>query len=187
MYEIEGWLSSPQFSALTEIADDNIRERMQSSINLIENTTRGLLGEVLVAHALGGQVTAPWDPWDVVLPSGVRLEVKTTGVVQAWSQSRLGAVSWGIAARAAWQMVDGGYVWDPLPARRSDWYIFCLHNGIKPGDTDEWTFRPVRTTEINSLAEVQRSIRARSLDRLFGPPILAFSDLMQWADEMGLL
>jgi hypothetical protein len=55
---------------------------------------------------------APWDPWDVSLPSGVKIEVKTTGVVQSWPQLRSSVLTWGIAATTGWLFSNGAYVWD---------------------------------------------------------------------------
>ncbi len=94
MGEIDLWLARAQFAALSEIPDTTICRKLEATINLMDNITRGLLGEVLVAHALGGDMTTPWDPWDVVLPNGLKIEVKTAGLIQAWPQPRLTAARW---------------------------------------------------------------------------------------------
>jgi hypothetical protein len=55
--------------------------------DLKENTTRGVLAEFLVASALGivGDVKAAWEPYDLKTYSGIRIEVKASGYLQAWS------------------------------------------------------------------------------------------------------
>jgi hypothetical protein len=186
MGEIEEWLVNGQFKPLSGIADDEIRELMAATINLMDNTTRGLLGEVLVAHALGGRLTAPWDPWDVVLATGKKIEVKTTGLVQAWSQRKPSSPVWSIAPAAAWQASSEGYVWDPAQIRRSDWYIFAVHHGVQPGQPVEWSFRPVETLRLEGLLG-QRTIGLASLDRLFNPLVLSYLDLPSWAESEGLV
>jgi hypothetical protein len=110
--DLEQWLADHQFAPLSAVEDVAIHQRIAAAINLMDNTTRGLVGEVLVAHALGGCLMAPWDPWDVSLPSGVKIEVKTTGVVQSWPQLRSSVLTWGIAATTGWLFSNGAYVWD---------------------------------------------------------------------------
>lgn len=177
MGETELWLTEEQFAPLSELPDPAIRTRMASTINLMDNTTRGLLGEVLVAQALGGELTAPWDPWDVVLASGTKIEVKTTGRYQAWPQRRISLTTWSIARAAAWQAAEDGYAWDPDQVRRSDWYVFAVHDGVRPGNTDEWTFRPVETKAINLRLSEQLTVGVSTLDRMFSPPALTYDEL----------
>jgi hypothetical protein len=185
--EIEHWLAGAHFSPLNAIQEPAIPQKLESAINLMDNITRGLMGEVLVAHARGGELTSPWDPYDVVLSNGTRIEVKTSGLIQAWPQQRVGVAAWSIAPASAWTALASGYVWDPDQLRRSDWYFFAVHTGIDPSNVDEWIFRPVPTHQIDSLAAVQKSIRLPSLDRLFQPPILKHAELAPWAVSVGLI
>jgi hypothetical protein len=185
MGEIEQWLVNEQVAPLSGIADDAIRQMMSANVNLMDNTTRGTLGEVLVAHALGGKVTPSWNPWDVTLSNGTKIEVKTTGLIQSWSQTTPSLPSWSIAPAAAWQGSEDGHTWSTERIRSSDWYLFALHQGVRPGDPGEWSFRPVKTDQLNELVGHQRRISLASLDRLFSPLVLSYADLPGWARGEG--
>ena len=56
--------------------------------DLRDNTTRGVLAEFLVARALGdvSDRRVGWANYDVLTPSGIRVEVKSSGRLQSWSQ-----------------------------------------------------------------------------------------------------
>lgn len=58
--------------------------------DLRTNNVRGYVAEFLVAQAVGADAArVEWDPWDVAAPDGTRIEVKSSGYLQAWAQTRL--------------------------------------------------------------------------------------------------
>ena len=59
--------------------------------DLLQNTTRGVLAEYIVAGLLGVDKTPrnPWLPFDLKLNDGTTVEVKTMSRLQAWSQKEL--------------------------------------------------------------------------------------------------
>lgn len=59
-----------------------------STSDLRENTIRGVLAEFFVAKAVGAEaeMRVGWDNYDVLTPSGVRVEVKSSAYLQSWSQ-----------------------------------------------------------------------------------------------------
>lgn len=49
------------------------------------NNTRGYLAEFIVARAVGATTTrVEWDSYDVLAPSGARIEVKSSAYLQVW-------------------------------------------------------------------------------------------------------
>ena len=58
--------------------------------DLGSNTLRGSLAEFMVAPALGDEreVRIEGDPFDVLTPDGVRVEVRSSGYLQGWQQRR---------------------------------------------------------------------------------------------------
>lgn len=56
--------------------------------DLRDNTLRGVLAEFLVARTVGSdqQLRVAWDNYDVLSPSGIRIEIKSAGYLQSWSQ-----------------------------------------------------------------------------------------------------
>src|SRR5687767_6019449 len=76
--------------------------------DLRTNNVRGYLAEFLVARAVGS--TAPrveWDAWDVTAPDGTRIEVKSSGFLQAWAQARLSTPTFRVSAAYGWDGATG--------------------------------------------------------------------------------
>jgi hypothetical protein len=58
--------------------------------DLRSNATCGVLAEYLVARAVGAgreQPRVEWDNYDVLSPSGVRIEVKSAASLRSWPQT----------------------------------------------------------------------------------------------------
>jgi hypothetical protein len=172
-------LASHHSVSLQDIEDAELRRKISSAINLMDNTNRGTVAEVLVASALGGVVTDTWGDWDVTLDGGIRVEVKATGLVQAWPQTRPSTPSWGVGRSEGWVLVDGFYEIDPILERRSDFYVFGVHDGVRPDRSSEWRFYVVATQSIDDLLSDQKSITESSLVDRFGVEPMTFSDLSQ--------
>lgn len=72
------------------------------------NNVRGYLAEFLVARAVGANTPrAEWDAWDVTSPDGVKIEVKTSGYIQAWGQSKLSVPTFRVAPAYSWDSSTG--------------------------------------------------------------------------------
>ena len=59
--------------------------------DLMQNTTRGILAEYIIATLLeiDHTVRNPWFAYDLQLDDGKTIEVKTMSLLQAWKQKRL--------------------------------------------------------------------------------------------------
>lgn len=171
------FLSQCQALSLNDVADDELRTRLSDTFNLMENTSRGTVGEVLVAMALNGEVTDDWSDWDVELPDGTKVEVKTTGYVQAWPQRRASVAAWNVRKTQGWVLIDGTYVIDEREERRSDLYVFALHDGVRPDDFEEWRFYVVPTDRINVELGDQKTVSESSLIHRLGISALTYSGL----------
>src|SRR5512145_163164 len=67
-----------------------------STSDLVSNVTRGRLAEYIVARALGVDMDGVRDEWaafDLVTPSGIKIEVKSAAFVQSWNQTKLSSVT----------------------------------------------------------------------------------------------
>lgn len=109
-----------------------------------DNTTRDVFAEWLVGVALGCAhgVRIGWASHDLTTSDGVRVEVKSTGYLQAWETPRLSELRFsGMAGRSR----------DPIAGYsttvdyRADMYVFCVltctdHNILNPLDVTQWDF-----------------------------------------------
>ncbi len=158
-----------------------IRDRLMKSLNVMENLNRGLMAEVLVAEAVGAHaISAAWDPWDVTTPDQVHVEVKSSGYVQSWTQSRPSTITFDIGPKQK-QDNDGEGNWtdptDGTKRRRSDVYVFCVHDGVCPDKPEEWMFLVVATSSLDEVCGDQQTITLGSLRTRLAPEECGYEDL----------
>ena len=158
-----------------------------SGSSLLDNTARGLVAEFLVAAALDLHKTPrkEWEEHDLETASGIKIEVKSAGTVQAWQRDRTckaGAsgvdnartalrdqprreppVQFTIAPRRRWDPERG---YSHYAARWADLYVFCMLEGAEPLDTEAWRFFVLRTDVLDGRNPQQRTIRLNPLLKL---------------------
>lgn len=118
---------------------------------LLDNTTRGVLAEFLVATALAGFVSkrprSEWDAYDFRAHVGgrdVTVEVKSSARVQSWAQRKLSRPAFRVAPTRKWNPATGRNSEQPL---RADIYVFCLFAATAVEthaaalDLNHWRFR----------------------------------------------
>lgn len=70
-----------------------------SASDLMNNTIRGIMAEFIVAQTLGiaDNIRSPWDAYDLLLPNGIKIEVKSSAYIQSWYQKELSNITFGIS------------------------------------------------------------------------------------------
>jgi len=142
----------------------------------MSNRERGILGEFLVATALGLE-TEPrveWNGYDLKY-SGLKIEIKTSSATQSWQQSNPSPVRFDIAPQSySWDSVTD--ITDYEVKRHADVYVFCVLHGDDPLDTYGWAFYVVSTVVINQRLPNQKSIGVKPLMNL-NPTVSTYADL----------
>ncbi len=152
---------------------------------MANNTLRGRLAEFLVAHALGlaQNVRSEWEAYDLQLPDGRRIEVKSSAYIQAWAQHAESVPSFAIGPTRAWDPSTNA--WAPADARRrqADLYVFALlahreRATVNPLDLTQWVFYVLPAAVLDARVAGQRRI---GLARLLGldPVVCGFLDLKE--------
>ena len=143
--------------------------------NVIDNTTRGVLAEFLVASALGiaSGTRSLWDAYDLHLPSGLTIEVKSSAYLQAWGQTKLSEPLFSIRSARAYDAATNALARESK--RHADVYVFCLEkhqdqNTLDPLDVSQWDFFVVRTQLINAHCGNQKSISLKKLQKMAVEP-----------------
>ena len=142
-----------------------------SMSDLVNNTTRSVLAEYIVAHALDvptDEARNAWAPYDLVTPGGVKVEVKSSSYLQSWAQSGLSSISFDISPSHAWDDEIGGF--DAECKRRADVYVFVLlaHQDkatINPMNLDQWRFYVLSTAKLNEHFNDQKSLSLSGLEK----------------------
>ena len=134
--------------------------------DLLDNATRGVLAEFLVAHALG-RMNKPrrlWGAFDVRTHSGIKVEVRSAAYAQSWQQEDPSKIAFNIAPRKrAWDPETNK--WEELskPARTADVYVFCLlgypdEPEPAPLDLSQWSFYVVAKKTLDQKRPNQKTI-----------------------------
>lgn len=141
--------------------------------DLKTNNVRGYLAEFMVARAVGA--VAPrveWDSWDVTSPDGVRIEVKTSGYIQAWAQKKLSVPTFRVAPAYGWDSSTGA--WSDQQSLNAHVYVFCLHTATShdtydPLDTSQWKFYVASRAAVG--ARTTRQVGLATLRKVAGDPV----------------
>ena len=128
------------------------------SSDVLNNTTRGLLAEYLVAKALGQSdgVRIDWDAYDVEL-DGLKVEVKSAAYLQVWHQNKLTNIQFGIRKTFAWDKSIGKY--EKSQKRQADVYVFALlahqeQETINPMNVEQWEFYVVPSEKLGECKSI---------------------------------
>ncbi len=146
--------------------------------DLRTNNVRGYLAEFFVARAIGSTgMRVEWAPWDVTGPDGTRVEVKSSGYLQAWGQRKLSIPRFRVGAAYGWDEVTGA--WSTKQEFNADAYVFCLQTAVTHDDYDaldisQWEFYVARRDAIE--AQGGASMGLPTLAKVAGPPV-SFSAL----------
>lgn len=140
------------------------------SSDLLNNTTRGILAEYLVASALKVNLSEARDPWNDydILYNDIKIEVKSSAYLQSWNNEKLSKITFTIyPSRPSYATSCD----DSNICRHSNIYVFCLFNCkdkkiANPMQLEQWKFYVLDTLTINKVLGNQRTISLSSLLKL---------------------
>ncbi len=130
-----------------------------SASHLMDNTMRGILAEYIVTRGLGivEGLRIEWEPFDLVTPTGIKVEVKSSAYLQSWGQKKLTSIGFAIPPTFGWDSTTGAY--SAVRQRQADVYVFallahCDKTTVNPLNLAQWTFYIVPTAVLDrELAE----------------------------------
>lgn len=153
--------------------------------NLTNNTERGAYAEYLVSIALEAEAITriDWMPFDVLTPDGIRVEVKTSAYLQAWKQTNLSKIIFGIPQTHKYDFEADAYNYNAELIRQSDVYVFCVETCKNPDvlnerDLSQWDFYIISTKRINEKLGSQKKVSLSTLLKI-GARKVSFSCLKQ--------
>ena len=160
-----------------------------SGSELMNNTTRGILAEFLVAAALGlhKEPREEWKEYDLCTKSGTTIEVKSSAYVQSWKQLKPSVIQFGIAPHRKWNPETEQYGYSRTAGRWADLYIFCVFTSKEPPfdplNTNSWEFYVLPTEMLNLEVPEQKTIRLSSLKKL-SPRNCYYADLKKTISDV---
>ena len=146
-----------------------------SASDLMSNATRSRFAEFIVATATNVDLGIPrqeWDPYDLLTPEGIKIEVKSSAYIQSWHQKQLSTITFSIKPARYWNSKNGEQ--ESIAKRHADIYVMCLlknmdQNTINPLDMDQWDFYVLSRSELDNYKRSQHSITLKSLENLTKP------------------
>lgn len=104
--------------------------------------------------------------------NGSRIEVKSSGFLQAWAQRKLSTPRFQVSAAYGWDAATGA--WSKEQGFQADAYVFCLHmarshDEYDPLSVSQWQFYVADRQVIENLAGA--SIGLATLAGVVGDPV----------------
>lgn len=161
-----------------------------SGSNLLDNTTRGILAEFLVATALNlhKEPRVEWGGYDLRMESDTTIEVKSSAYVQSWKQEKYFPIEFTIAPRFwSWDPATGKSTGGDVKQRWADMYVFCVFTKKEPPfnplDTAAWDFYVLPTKVLDQECPEQKTIRLSSLEKL-SPRKCSYANLKETISDI---
>jgi hypothetical protein len=158
--------------------------------NFLDNRNRAALGEYIVAKAVGVSRSpeSSWESFDILSPEGIKIEVKTAGLVQIWQQKKPSVPSYDIKQKSGWSGETSEY--DGIITRQADVYVFCLHHEKDPAtcnplSSDAWSFYVVATNDIDQKLGTQKSVGISTIENILGCRPVSYDELSGKIIEVG--
>ncbi|HKU49920.1 MAG TPA: hypothetical protein VJP79_08220, partial [Nitrososphaera sp.] len=147
--------------------------------DLMENTTRGIVAQYIVAWAIGvdGSRHDPWRSYDLLSKEGKRVEVKATGFLQAWDYGAAGRKPlFVLAPKLQWSKETG---LAKEPTWNADIYVLCYFywTDLKTADImnlDQWKFWVFGKDELVKVLDGRQSLTVSFLEKNNYRPFNAF-------------
>jgi len=146
--------------------------------DLMQNTTRGILAEYIIASLLGisDKVRNPWLAFDLQLTDGRTIEIKTMSRLQAWRQKKLSSPRVVLAPTRKWEPKTGEM--EKESTFNADIYIICYfksrsHNTANPLNLSQWEFFVFTKNQIIKLLDGKKLISLKTLEKKSINPITA--------------
>ena len=156
--------------------------------DLVSNATRGILAEFIVASAFGevAGVRKEWDAYDLNLPDGTKIEVKSTAYCQSWAQKDYSKPEFSIKPSYGWDANTN--LVSAESKRQADIYVFCLlseknRSSIDPMNFDQWEFFLLSARSLNEKFPFHKKIGLNSLLKL-NPSRVTYGSLVEGIAEL---
>lgn len=156
--------------------------------DILSNRNRAIFAEFLVGSALDAidDVRAEWDSVDLHY-RGKGIEVKSSGYVQSWFQSKRSLIKFDIEEKRFWDTTTNIYSADRQ--RNADCYVFCLFNQTDRAlahesipDTRHWEFYVLSTEFLNQTLGKRKSISLKLVQSHCQP--VRYEELKQRIDDV---
>ena len=125
------------------------------------------------------QVRTEWLPYDLMLASGITVEIKSAAYLQTWKQTTLSKIRFDIKPKKSWDPATNEF--SDKSQRNANVYVFCLlaeknQSNLDPLDLNQWEFYVVGTKVLNDKLGGQGSMGLSTLRR-FEPIVVSYSGL----------
>lgn len=130
-----------------------------------------MLAEYIVGKAVNALQSErkEWDAVDLIMPDGTTIEVKSSGYIQSWNQTKPSDIRFDIAMKRSWYADTNTY--SDKQERSADIYVFAIHEEKNEQRVDalelsQWSFLVLSTKWINEILGSQKTVGLSTLERM---------------------
>ncbi len=153
--------------------------------DIMSNGNRSVFAEFIVGAALCvvDRPRREWHRTDLMY-QGKEIEVKASGYLQAWPQTKPSSIQYDIGRKTGWDCETNTSSTEP--ARSADCYVFCLHLERDPDlcevcDVKRWEFYVVSKARIEEVFGNQKTVALSRIRNLTEP--VGFAELKVKVDQ----
>lgn len=146
---------------------------------LEDNTLRGIVGQYIVAWAIGADnvVHDSWQAYDLLAPNGRKIEVKTTSFAQIWKYGEKNRRPLFVIKPTRYYTHEKGL--EDKVSYNADIYVLCYYswtdsNSMDVTNISHWKFWVFSLSELLSILNGKKSISVKKLEQLCSKPLTAF-------------
>jgi len=146
---------------------------------LEDNTLRGIVGQYIVAWAIGADkvIHDSWQSYDLLAPNGKKIEVKTTSFAQIWKYGEKNRRPLFVIKPTRYYTPEKG-LGDEV-SYNADIYVLCYYswpdsNSMDVTNINHWKFWVFSLSELLSILNGKKSISVKKLEQLCYKPLTAF-------------
>ena len=139
--------------------------------DLLSNALRGSLAEYIVGNELGclNAQRIEWDAYDLILPSGKYIEVKSAAYLQTWQQKKNSVIRFDIAEKTSWFATSNSS--SCKLQRAAEIYVFCVFTETdrqiaNPLNLQQWFFIVMTSADIAKNFAKSKTVGLGSLEKV---------------------
>jgi len=143
---------------------------------LEDNTLRGIVGEYIVAWAIGvdNVIHDSWQAYDLLAPNGKKIEVKTTSFAQIWKHGEKNRRPLFVIKPTRYYTHEKGL--ENHMSYNADIYVLCYYfwtdsNSMDVTNIDHWKFWVFSLNELLGVLDGKKSIGIKKLEQTGHKPV----------------
>lgn len=143
-----------------------------------DNTLRGIVGQYIVAWAIGADnvIHDSWQAYDLLAPNGKKIEVKTTSFAQIWKYGKKNRRPLFVIKPTRYYTHQKGL--EEKKSYNADIYVLCYYSwadsdSMSITNINHWKFWVFSLNELLGILDGKKSVSVKRLEQAGHKPLTA--------------